>query len=394
MGERGREQDHYAVLGVARTATPAEIRAAFRAQARRWHPDFNPGDRMAERRMQAVNVAFETLSCPLRRREYDRWLAGGTPQPGADRPAGARPSARPMSAAERAEAWARARSARAARDRWEAARPRPRRTSVAADSLGPVLTAVTVGAISMVLFWHALPGPRPQPRVLAEALGLQEPRRTALARYAPEEAGMPVAPPSTEPGRRVVIEPPAARSSAGPAAPGAGRDDGTRAGTDAATAQSRPGPEPGRATLAELAEAARRGEAAAMAWQPRAADPAVSPEAAAAEAARLAALGSAAEAAAAWRAADLADRELRRQLLAAERERAEAAQRLARLDAELESARRLRRVAESDLAARPVPDRLPERPVAEPEGPALSPAGLPAAITTPAPAASDGPVGG
>ncbi|MFN3288477.1 MAG: hypothetical protein ACK40H_08505 [Sphingomonadaceae bacterium] len=83
-------------------------------------------------------------------------------------------------------------------------------------------------------------------------------------------------------------------------------------------------------------------------------------------------------------------------MLAAERERAEAAQRLARLDAELESARRLRRVAESDLAARPVSDRALERAVAEPDGPVLSPAGLPASGTLPAPApsASDDPVGG
>jgi hypothetical protein len=350
MARRGPEPDHYALLGVARDASPAEIRAAFRALARRWHPDFNPGDQAAERRMQALNVAFETLSCPLRRRDYDRQLAAPARQAPAAAAAGTR-RARPMRAAEQAEAWARARAAREARARWEAARPRPRRTTVSADSLGPVLTAVTVGLVGLALFWHALPGPRPQPRLLAEALGLEEPRPSALARYAGGGAGMPVAPPSTEPRVRVVIEPPAPRASAGPAAPE------PPAGAVAQPAAAVPdGPtvpaEPARATLAELAEAARRGEAAALAWQPGAADPAGA-AAAADETARLAALGSAAEAAAAWRAAALADAELRRRLLDAEQQRREALQRLAALDAELESSRRARRLAEAAGPALP-----------------------------------------
>ena len=65
-------QDYYAVLGVPRTASQAEIKKAFRKAAREHHPDQNEGDVAAERRFKAVNEANAVLSDPDKRALYDR----------------------------------------------------------------------------------------------------------------------------------------------------------------------------------------------------------------------------------------------------------------------------------------------------------------------------------
>ena len=65
-------QDYYAVLGVPRTATPSEIKKAFRKLARQSHPDTNTGDVEAERRFKAINEANAVLSDPEKRSLYDR----------------------------------------------------------------------------------------------------------------------------------------------------------------------------------------------------------------------------------------------------------------------------------------------------------------------------------
>jgi curved DNA-binding protein len=65
-------QDYYAVLGVPRTASQAEIKKAFRKAARQHHPDQNKGDPEAERKFKAVNEANAVLSDPDKRTLYDR----------------------------------------------------------------------------------------------------------------------------------------------------------------------------------------------------------------------------------------------------------------------------------------------------------------------------------
>lgn len=64
--------DPYRVLGIERGATPDEIKRAFRHLALRYHPDRNPNDPSAEQRFKEVTRAYELLSDPVRRFQYDR----------------------------------------------------------------------------------------------------------------------------------------------------------------------------------------------------------------------------------------------------------------------------------------------------------------------------------
>ncbi len=68
--------DLYIVLGVAQGASEAEIKRAYRRLARRYHPDINPGDGVAEARFRQILHAYETLIDPLRRSRYDAGEGG------------------------------------------------------------------------------------------------------------------------------------------------------------------------------------------------------------------------------------------------------------------------------------------------------------------------------
>src|SRR4051794_28914329 len=65
-------KDYYAVLGVPKTASQADIKKAFRKLARQHHPDAKPGDTAAERKFKEINEANEVLSDPAKRRQYDQ----------------------------------------------------------------------------------------------------------------------------------------------------------------------------------------------------------------------------------------------------------------------------------------------------------------------------------
>jgi len=65
-------KDYYRVLGVATDADEAAIKQAYRALARRHHPDVNPGDTAAEDRFKAINEAYQALGDTERRRIYDQ----------------------------------------------------------------------------------------------------------------------------------------------------------------------------------------------------------------------------------------------------------------------------------------------------------------------------------
>ena len=56
------DHDYYETLGVARDSTPEAIKKAYRALARKHHPDVNPGDKTAEKRFKEVQQAYDILS--------------------------------------------------------------------------------------------------------------------------------------------------------------------------------------------------------------------------------------------------------------------------------------------------------------------------------------------
>ena len=65
--------DYYKVLGVSKTATQDDIRAAYRKLARKHHPDLNPNDKEANKKFQQINEANEVLSDPEKRKKYDQY---------------------------------------------------------------------------------------------------------------------------------------------------------------------------------------------------------------------------------------------------------------------------------------------------------------------------------
>src|ERR1041384_4312421 len=64
-------KDYYSSLGVAKTASQKEIKAAYRKLARKHHPDVNQGDKSAEGRFKEINEAYEVIGDPEKRKKYD-----------------------------------------------------------------------------------------------------------------------------------------------------------------------------------------------------------------------------------------------------------------------------------------------------------------------------------
>lgn len=77
------KRDYYEVLGIDKSADEAAIKKAYRALAKKYHPDMNPGDKEAEQKFKEVNEAYAVLSDPDKKAKYDQYgFAGVDPQAG------------------------------------------------------------------------------------------------------------------------------------------------------------------------------------------------------------------------------------------------------------------------------------------------------------------------
>ncbi len=80
-------KDYYAILGIDKSVTDSEIKKRFRKLALQYHPDKNPGDKVAEEKFKEISEAYEVLSDPEKRQKYDQfgryWQQAGTAGGGA-----------------------------------------------------------------------------------------------------------------------------------------------------------------------------------------------------------------------------------------------------------------------------------------------------------------------
>lgn len=82
-------RNYFELLGLSQGATPEEIKQAYRRMARRYHPDLNPGNKAAEEQFKLLGEAYEVLSDPEKRAQYEEfsryWNQKGFRRPGGDR---------------------------------------------------------------------------------------------------------------------------------------------------------------------------------------------------------------------------------------------------------------------------------------------------------------------
>ena len=65
--------DYYKILGLTKSASDKDIKKAYRKLARKYHPDLNPNDKIAEKKFKEINEANEVLSHPENRKKYDQY---------------------------------------------------------------------------------------------------------------------------------------------------------------------------------------------------------------------------------------------------------------------------------------------------------------------------------
>jgi molecular chaperone DnaJ len=91
-------KDYYSILGISRSASDKDIKAAYRKLARKYHPDVNPGNKAAEEKFKEINQAYEVLSDTDKRKKYDQYgenwehadqFAQASGQPGGQNASGA-----------------------------------------------------------------------------------------------------------------------------------------------------------------------------------------------------------------------------------------------------------------------------------------------------------------
>ena len=71
------KRDYYEVLGLQKGASDNDIKKAFRKMAMKYHPDKNPGDKVAEEKFKEINEAYAVLSDPEKKEKYDRFGHAG-----------------------------------------------------------------------------------------------------------------------------------------------------------------------------------------------------------------------------------------------------------------------------------------------------------------------------
>ena len=67
------KRDYYEILGIAKNAEADEVKKAYRKMAMKFHPDKNPGDKSAEEKFKEAAEAYDVISDPQKRAQYDRF---------------------------------------------------------------------------------------------------------------------------------------------------------------------------------------------------------------------------------------------------------------------------------------------------------------------------------